>query len=118
LALTNGILASVFGVRYLSTLSGAVFVMHQIGSFIGGWLGGFLFDRSGSYNVIWLITILLSLGAALCYLPIRERPIHELDDEVQLKKPRYKKLYDDKEGLNDTQQHSQVARKGPSVREL
>jgi predicted MFS family arabinose efflux permease len=84
--LTNGILASVFGVRYLSTLSGAVFVMHQIGSFIGGWMGGFLFDRSGSYNVIWLITILLSLGAALCYLPIREKPIHELDDETQPRK--------------------------------
>lgn len=83
--LTNGILASVFGVRYLSTLSGTVFVMHQIGSFIGGWLGGLLFDRTGSYQVIWLVTILLSLGASLCYLPIRERPIHDLDYEVQQK---------------------------------
>ena len=83
--LTNGILATVFGVRYLSTLSGVVFVMHQIGSFTGGWLGGLLFDRTGSYRVIWLVTILLSLGASLCYLPIRERPIRDLDCEVQQK---------------------------------
>ena len=83
--LTNGILATVFGVRYLSTLSGMVFVMHQIGSFTGGWLGGLLFDRTGSYRVIWLVTILLSLGASLCYLPIRERPIRDLDYEVQQK---------------------------------
>jgi len=56
--LTNGILASVFEVRNLSTLSGIIFVMHQIGSFAGGWLGGLLFDRTGSYQVIWITTII------------------------------------------------------------
>jgi len=81
--LTNGILASVFGVRYLSTLSGIVFVMHQIGSFTGGWLGGLLFDRTGSYQTIWITTIILSVVAALCYLPIREKPISDLRAELQ-----------------------------------
>jgi predicted MFS family arabinose efflux permease len=83
--LTNGILASIFGVRYLSTLSGIVFVMHQIGSFAGGWLGGLLFDRTGSYRVIWLVTILLSLGASLCYLPMRERPIQDLNNDSEVR---------------------------------
>lgn len=75
--LTNGVLASIFGVKYLSTLSGIVFVMHQIGSFAGGWLGGVLFDRTGSYNIIWITAILLSLVAAFIYIPIKEKAIHE-----------------------------------------
>ncbi len=83
--LTNGILANVFGVRYLSTLSGIVFVMHQIGSFTGGWAGGILFDRTGSYQTMWMVTILLSIVAALCYLPIREKPISDLKVEWQQK---------------------------------
>jgi predicted MFS family arabinose efflux permease len=76
--LTNGVLASIFGVKYLSTLSGIVFVMHQIGSFAGGWLGGVLFDRTGSYHTIWITAILLSFVAAFIYIPIKERPINEL----------------------------------------
>ncbi|GMA99139.1 MFS transporter [Pelosinus sp. IPA-1] len=83
--LTNGILASVFGVKYLSTLSGIVFVMHQIGSFTGGWLGGLLFDCTGSYQTIWITTIILSIVAALCYLPIKERSINDLKAELQQK---------------------------------
>ncbi|XFO68458.1 L-lactate transporter [Sporomusa silvacetica DSM 10669] len=83
--LTNGVLASVFGVRYLSTLSGIVFVMHQIGSFMGGWLGGILFDRTGSYQTVWIMTILLSVIATICYLPIREMPISDLKAELKQK---------------------------------
>jgi len=82
--LTNGVLASVFGVQYLSTLSGIVFVMHQIGSFTGGWLGGILFDRTGSYQIIWITAIFLSILAALCYLPIQEKPLRELKATLQL----------------------------------
>jgi len=81
--LTNGILASVFGVRYLSTLSGIVFVMHQIGSFTGGWLGGILFGSTGSYQTIWITTIILSIIAAFCYLPIREKSINDFKGRLQ-----------------------------------
>jgi MFS family permease len=81
--LTNGTLATIFGVKYLSTLSGLVFVMHQIGSFAGGWLGGLLFDRTGSYQVIWITAVVLSFVAALSYLPVKERPISERRTEIK-----------------------------------
>jgi predicted MFS family arabinose efflux permease len=70
--LTNGIIAQVFGVQYLSMLSGVVFFSHQIGSFLGAWLGGFLYDRTGGYTTVWLIAIALGVMAALINLPIRE----------------------------------------------
>lgn len=73
--LTNGIIAQVFGVQYLSMLSGVVFFSHQIGSFLGAWLGGFLYDRTGSYDTVWLIAIGLGVMAALVNLPIREHAI-------------------------------------------
>ncbi|MGO4303923.1 MULTISPECIES: MFS transporter [unclassified Cupriavidus] len=73
--LTNGIIAQVFGVKYLSMLSGVVFFSHQIGSFLGAWLGGFLFDRTGSYSLVWLIAIGLGVLAALVNLPIREQAL-------------------------------------------
>ena len=59
--LTNGIIAQVFGVQYLSMLSGFVFFGHQIGSFLGAWLGGYLFDATGSYHVVWILCIGLAL---------------------------------------------------------
>jgi len=62
-------------VTYMSTLSGFVFMSHQLGSFIGVWLGGYLFDHTGSYRVVWMISIALGLFAALVNLPIQERPI-------------------------------------------
>ena len=71
--LTNGVIAGIFGVRYLSMLSGFVFLSHQIGSFLGVWLGGFLFTRQGNYNTVWGITIALGLFAALINLPINEK---------------------------------------------
>ena len=73
--LTNGVIGGIFGVAYMSTLSGFVFLSHQIGSFTGVWLGGYLFDHTGSYRVVWLISIALGIFAALVNLPIQERPI-------------------------------------------
>ena len=73
--LTNGVIGGIFGVTYMSTLSGFVFMSHQLGSFIGVWLGGYLFDHTGSYRVVWLISIALGLFAALVNLPIQERPV-------------------------------------------
>lgn len=73
--LTNGTIASMFGVRYLSMLAGIVFLFHQIGSFLGGWLGGLAYDQTGSYALVWQLSIVLSVIAALLNLPIRERLI-------------------------------------------
>ena len=75
--LTNGIVAQVFGVRFLGMLSGLVFFSHQIGSFMGVWLGGKLFDLTGSYDVVWMICIGLGVLAALVNLPIDERSREE-----------------------------------------
>lgn len=73
--LTNGIIASVFGSKNMAMLGGIVFFGHQLGSFFGGWLGGYLYDRTGSYDVVWWIAIALSLMAALLNMPIRETPM-------------------------------------------
>lgn len=71
--LTNGTIASMFGVRHLSMLAGIVFLFHQVGSFLGGWLGGLVYDQTGSYSLVWQLSIVLSVMAALLNLPIRER---------------------------------------------
>jgi MFS family permease len=73
--LTSGLVAQIFGVRYLSMLAGFVFLSHQIGSFLGVWLGGRLYDMTGSYDVVWWIAIGLGLFAAAVNLPIRERAL-------------------------------------------
>jgi MFS family permease len=73
--LTNGIVAHIFGVKYLSMLSGFAFFSHQIGSFLGAYLGGYLFDVTGSYNIVWIIAIGLSVVAALVNLPIKEKEL-------------------------------------------
>jgi predicted MFS family arabinose efflux permease len=72
---TNGIVAQVFGVRYMAMLSGFTFFSHQIGSFLGAWLGGRLYDSTGSYDVVWYISIALGIVAGLLNLPIDERQI-------------------------------------------
>ncbi|MCG6658972.1 MFS transporter [Halomonas campisalis] len=74
--LTNGIVAVVFGVRHLSMLGGIVFLFHQLGSFMGVWLGGWLYDLTGHYDVVWKIAIMLSVVAALLHWFISEEPIH------------------------------------------
>lgn len=73
--LTNGVIAGIFGVRYLSMLSGFVFFSHQIGSFLGAWLGGYLYTLDGNYNTVWMVTIVLGLFAGLINLPINENAI-------------------------------------------
>ncbi len=72
---TNAVVAEIFGVKYLSMLSGFVFVSHQVGSFLGVWLGGKLYDATGSYNVVWWIAVALGVFAAIVNLPIREQAI-------------------------------------------
>ena len=72
---TNATVAQIFGVAHLSMLSGFVFFSHQIGSFMGVWLGGYLYDRTGSYDMVWYIAIALGLLAALVNLPIKEASI-------------------------------------------
>lgn len=72
---TSGLIAHIFGVKYLATLSGIAFLFHQVGSFLGVWIAGYLFDSTGSYQVTWLLTIALGVLAALINLPINERPV-------------------------------------------
>ncbi len=72
---TNALVAQIFGVQYMSMLGGLVFVGHQLGSFMGAWLGGRLYDTTGSYDVVWGISIALGVFAALINLPVREAPI-------------------------------------------
>lgn len=76
--LTNGTVATLFGVRNLSMLGGIVFLFHQLGAFLGGWLGGVVYDRTGNYDLIWQVSILLSLMAAALNWPVRERPVARL----------------------------------------
>ena len=72
--LTSGIVAQVFGTRYLTTLWAIVFFSHQLGAFLGVWLGGRVYDSTGSYTTVWLAAIALGLIAAVVHLPIREQP--------------------------------------------
>lgn len=72
---TNAIVAQIFGVRYLAMLSGITFFSHQIGSFLGAWLGGMLYDTTGSYDVVWYLAIALGIVAGLLNLPIDERTL-------------------------------------------
>ena len=73
--LTNGVIAGIFGVQYLGMLGGFVFFSHQVGSFLGVWLGGYVYDKTGSYNLVWGITIALGIFAGLANLPIKESAI-------------------------------------------
>lgn len=76
--LTSGIVAQVFGMRFMATLFGIVFLSHQLGSFLGVWLGGYLYDRTGSYDAVWWIGVALSIAAALIHVPINERPLQRV----------------------------------------
>jgi MFS family permease len=72
---TNAIVAQIFGVQYMSMLGGFVFLSHQVGSFLGVWLGGRLYDMTGSYTVVWWLSVALGVFAALINLPVRETAI-------------------------------------------
>ena len=69
---TNATVAQIFGVAHLSMLGGFVFMSHQVGSFMGVWLGGYLYDRTGSYDIVWQLAIALGIFAALINLPVKE----------------------------------------------
>ena len=75
--LTNGTVASVFGIKHMSMLAGIVFFGHQLGSFAGGWIGGWLYDRTGNYDMAWGIAIGVSVLAAALNWPITERSLAE-----------------------------------------
>jgi len=70
--------AAFFGVSNLSTLGGVVFFFHQVGAFLGGWLGGKLYVVTGSYDAVWWLSVGLAVGAALLNVPIREVPAARL----------------------------------------
>jgi MFS family permease len=72
---TNATVAQIFGVAHLSMLGGFVFFSHQIGSFMGVWLGGYLYDKTGSYDIVWYLAIALGVAAALINLPVKEAAI-------------------------------------------
>jgi MFS family permease len=72
---TNALVAQIFGVKYLSMLGGFVFLSHQVGSFLGAWLGGRLYNMTGSYDVVWWIAVALGVFAALINLPVNEQAI-------------------------------------------
>ncbi|HIO51750.1 MAG TPA: MFS transporter, partial [Pelagibacteraceae bacterium] len=75
---TNGIVAQIFGTKYLAMLYGIVFFSHQVGSLLGAFLGGYFFDQFGSYDYAWYISIALSIFATLIHLPIDEKPVMRL----------------------------------------
>jgi MFS family permease len=72
---TNAVVAQIFGVAHMSMLAGFVFLSHQIGSFMGVWMGGYLYDQTGSYNIVWYVCIGLGVFAALVNLPVKEGAI-------------------------------------------
>jgi len=72
---TNAVIAQIFGVRYLSMLGGFVFLSHQVGSFLGVWLGGKVYDLTGSYDPVWWIAVALGVFAAIANLPVKESAI-------------------------------------------
>ena len=72
---TNGIIALIFGTRWLATLAGLAFFSHQVGGFLGVWLGGVVFVRTGSYDAVWWLSILFGLLSAVINLPIVEKPV-------------------------------------------
>ena len=76
--LTSGLVADMFGVRYMATLFGIVFLSHQLGGFLGAWLGGYVFDMTGSYDAVWWLSVALGLMSAAFHLPIDDRPVDRL----------------------------------------
>lgn len=76
--LTSGLVAQIFGVRYMAMLFGFVFFSHQLGSFMGAWLGGYLYDRTGAYDSVWWASVALGIIAAVLHWPIKDAPVSRL----------------------------------------
>ena len=72
--LTSGLVAHIYGLRYMGTLYGFVFLSHQIGGFLGVWLGGRMYDLTGDYTLVWWIGVGVGAFSAIVHLPVRERP--------------------------------------------
>ena len=72
---TNGLVAVMFGTRYLGMLGGIVFFSHQLGSFLGVWMGGLLYDMTGAYDVVWWLGVALGIFAAIVHWPIKEEAV-------------------------------------------
>ncbi|MEZ5726890.1 MAG: hypothetical protein R3E48_02125 [Burkholderiaceae bacterium] len=72
---TAGLVGKLFGVRHLATLFGLTLVSHQVGGFLGAWLGGIAFERTGGYQWMWIADVVLATMAAIVHLPIREAPL-------------------------------------------
>ncbi|MGZ9103926.1 MAG: MFS transporter, partial [Rhodoplanes sp.] len=75
---TNGLVVVMFGTKWLAMLSGVAFFSHQVGGFLGVWIGGIAFERTGSYDVVWWLSILFCVLSALINLPIVEKPVTRL----------------------------------------
>ena len=73
--LTSGLVAHIYGLRYMGTLYGFIFLSHQLGAFVGVWLGGRLYDAYGSYTAVWWIGVGIGLFSAIVHLPVRERQL-------------------------------------------
>ena len=80
--LTSGIVAQVFGPRHFSMLYGVVFMSHQIGGFTGAWLGGIIYDLTGSYDLMWAISVVLGLAAAALHWPISDKPVARMAEQT------------------------------------
>jgi MFS family permease len=72
--LTSGLVAQIFGMRYMATLFGFVFLSHQLGSFLGAWYGGFVYDATGSYDAVWWVSVALGVASAVLHWPIKDQP--------------------------------------------
>ena len=72
---TSGLVALMFGTRWLTMLFGLAFFSHQVGGFLGVWLGGFLFEKSGSYDLVWWLSAFFGIASAIINLPIVEKPV-------------------------------------------
>ncbi len=75
---TSGLVAQMFGLKHMGTLYGIVFLNHQLGSFAGVWLGGYLFDTTGSYDMVWWATVVIASVTAIIHIFIDERPVARL----------------------------------------
>jgi len=80
--LTSGIIAHIYGLQYMGTLYGVIFFSHQLGSFIGVWLGGFFYDIYGSYNIVWWVGIGVGAFSAIIHLPVKEVPLSERSVQI------------------------------------